>query len=141
MEARLASGLARPRLYAVLLSGLSMLSLLIAGVGVFGTLSYSVVQRRREIGVRAALGARPGHIVTLTVGHGVLMAAAGLTLGLSAAFWLLRYAEGLLWGVTARDPLSYALVPVVLLLATALACWVPARRAARIDPVIAMRRP
>jgi hypothetical protein len=141
MEARLATGLARPRLYALLLSGLSILSILIAGVGVFGVLSYNVVQRRRELGVRAALGARPRQIVALTVGHGVMMAAAGLAIGLSAAFWLMRYAEGLLWGVTARDPLSYAVVPVVLLLATVLACWVPARRAARIDPVIAMRRP
>jgi hypothetical protein len=141
MEARLLTGLARPRLYAILLSGLSMLSLLIAGVGVFGVLSYNVAQRRREIGVRAALGARPGQIVALTVSQGLLMASAGLAVGLSAAFWLVRYLEGLLWGVTSRDALSYAVVPIVLLLATALACWVPARRAARIDPLIAMRQP
>ncbi len=139
MEARLATGLARPRLYAMLLTGLSVLALVIAGVGVFGVLSYNVAQRRREIGVRAALGARPGQIVRLTVGQGLLMAAAGLAIGLSAAFWLVRYLDGLLWGVTARDPLSYALVPIVLLGATILACWVPARRAARIDPLTAMR--
>jgi putative ABC transport system permease protein len=68
------------------------------------------------------------------------MALAGLAIGLSAAFWLVRYLEGLLWGVTARDPLSYAAVPVVLLVATVVACWVPARRAARIDPLAAMRQ-
>ena len=122
------------------LTRLSLLSLVIAGVGVFGVLSYNVAQRRREIGVRAALGARPGQIITLTVGQGLMMASAGLVLGLSAAFWLVRYLDGLLWGVTARDPLSYALVPVVLLGATVIACWVPARRAARIDPLSGRRQ-
>jgi ABC-type antimicrobial peptide transport system permease subunit len=106
---------------------------------VFGVLSYNVAQRRREIGVRAALGARPRDIVRLTVGQGVMMASAGVVIGLSSAFWLVRYLEGLLWGVSARDPLSYAAVPLVLLLATVLACWVPARRAARIDPLTALR--
>lgn len=139
MEGKLAAGLSRPRLYAVLLSGLSLLALVIAGVGVFGVLSYNVAQRRREIGVRAALGALPRDIVRLTVGQGLLMAASGLVIGLSAAFWLVKYLEGLLWGVTARDPLSYAAVPLVLLVATAIACWVPARRAARIDPLTALR--
>ncbi|HUR19753.1 MAG TPA: FtsX-like permease family protein, partial [Vicinamibacterales bacterium] len=139
MEGKLAAGLSRPRLYAVLLSALSFLALLIAGVGVFGVLSYNVAQRRREIGVRAALGARPRDIVRLTVGQGVLMASAGLVVGLSLAFWLVKYLEGLLWGVSARDPLSYAVVPVVLLAATVIACWVPARRAARIDPLAALR--
>jgi putative ABC transport system permease protein len=140
MEGRLAAGLSRPRLYAVLLSALSVLALVIAGVGVFGVLSYNVAQRRREIGVRAALGARPSDIVRLTVGQGVGMAVAGLAVGLSAAFWLVRYLEGLLWGVSARDPLSYAVVPLVLLAATIVACWVPARRAARIDPLTALKR-
>ena len=139
MEGRLAAGLSRPRLYAVLLSALSFLALVIAGVGVFGVLSYNVAQRRREIGVRAALGAQPRDIIRLTVGQGVLMASAGLVVGLAAAFWLVKYLEGLLWGVSARDPLSYAAVPLVLLLATVIACWVPARRAARIDPLTALR--
>jgi predicted permease len=139
MEGKLAAGLSRPRLYAVLLSALSFLALLIAGVGVFGVLSYNVAQRRREIGVRAALGARPRDIVRLTVGQGILMASAGLVVGLSAAFWLVKYLEGLLWGVSTRDPLSYLVVPVVLLLATVVACWVPARRASRIDPLTALR--
>ena len=139
MEGKLAAGLSRPRLYAVLLSALSFLALLIAGVGVFGVLSYNVAQRRREIGVRAALGARPRDIVRLTVGQGILMASAGLAVGLSAAFWLVKYLEGLLWGVSARDPLSYAVVPLLLLVATVIACWVPARRAARIDPLTALR--
>jgi ABC-type antimicrobial peptide transport system permease subunit len=140
MEGKLAAGLSRPRLYAVLLSALSFLALLIAGVGVFGVLSYNVAQRRREIGVRAALGALPRDIVRLTVGQGLLMCGGGLVVGLAAAFWLVKYLEGLLWGVSARDPLSYAAVPLVLLAATAIACWVPARRAARIDPLIALRQ-
>lgn len=140
MEGRLATALARPRLYAVLLSALSVLALIIAGVGVFGVLSYNVAQRRREIGVRAALGARPRDIVALTVRQGVGMAMVGLVIGLAAALGTVHYLEGLLWGVTARDPLSYGAVPVVLLIATVIACWVPARRAARIDPLIAMRQ-
>jgi putative ABC transport system permease protein len=140
MEARLRTGLARPRLYAVLLTSLSSLALLIAGVGVFGVLSYSVAQRRREIGVRTALGARPRDIVWLTVRQGLWITGGGLVLGLGAAALLVRYLDGLLWGVVPLDPVSFALVPVVLLVVAALACWWPARRAAQIAPLTALRR-
>ncbi len=140
MESRLRTGLARPRLYAVLLTSLSSLALLIAGVGVFGVLSYNVAQRRREIGVRAALGARPRDIVMLTVRQGLWITGGGLVMGLGAAALLVRYLDGLLWGVVPFDPVSFAAVPVVLLLVAALACWWPARRAARIDPLTALRQ-
>lgn len=140
METRLRTGLARPRLYAVLLTSLSSLALLIAGVGVFGVLSFNVAQRRREIGVRSALGARPRDIVWLTVRQGLWITGGGLVLGLGAAALLVRYMDGLLWGVLPFDPVSFALVPVVLLLVAAVACWWPARRAARIDPLTALRQ-
>lgn len=140
MEDRLRVGLARPRLYALLATSLSVLALLIAGVGVFGVLSYTVTQRRREIGVRAALGARPRDIIMLTIRQGLWITAAGLVLGLGSAAVLVRYLDGLLWGVVPFDPVSFALVPVVLLVVAALACWWPARRAARIDPLAALRQ-
>jgi putative ABC transport system permease protein len=140
MESRLAAGLAQPRLYAILFASVSVLALLIAGVGVFGVLSHNVVSRRREIGVRTALGATPGRIIRLTVTQGVTMAALGLVLGLGAAAWVSRYLESLLWGVSAHDPVSYVGVAVGLLAMTCVACWVPARRAARVDPLTAMRK-
>jgi predicted permease len=139
MEDRLRAGLARPRLYALLATSLSSLALLIAGVGVFGVLSYTVTQRRREIGVRAALGARPRDIIMLTIRQGLWITAAGLVLGLGAAALLVRYLDGLLWGVVPFDPVSFAQVPLVLLLVAVLACWWPARRATRIDPLAALR--
>ncbi|MCR4375704.1 MAG: ABC transporter permease [Acidobacteria bacterium] len=139
MEDRLRAGLARPRLYALLATSLSSLALLIAGVGVFGVLSYTVTQRRREIGVRAALGARPRDIIMLTIRQGLWITAAGLVLGLGAAALLVRYLDGLLWGVVPFDPVSFAQVPLVLLLVAVLACWWPARRATRIDPLTALR--
>lgn len=140
MEARLSTGLARPRLYAVLLTSLSSLALLIAGVGVFGVLSYNVAQRRREIGVRAALGAQPCDIVLLTVRQGLWITGVGLVVGLGAAALLVRYLDGLLWGVVPFDPVSFVMVPVVLLVVAALACWWPARRASRISPLTALRQ-
>ena len=140
MEARLRTGLARPRLYAVLLTSLSSLALLIAGVGVFGVLSYNVAQRRREIGVRAALGAQPRDIVMLTIRQGLWITGGGLVIGLGAAVVLVRYLDGLLWGVVPLDPVSFAVVPVVLLAVAAVACWWPARRASRIDPLTALRQ-
>lgn len=140
MEARLSTGLARPRLYAVLLTSLSSLALLLAGVGVFGVLSYNVAQRRREIGVRAALGAQPRDIVLLTVRQGLFITAGGLVVGLGAAALLVGYLDGLLWGVVPFDPVSFVMVPVVLLVVAALACWWPARRASRISPLTALRQ-
>jgi putative ABC transport system permease protein len=139
MEERLRTGLARPRLYAVLLTSLSALALLIAGVGVFGVLSYNVAQRRREIGVRAALGARPVDLVRMTMAQGLWITGVGLVLGLGTAAYLVRFLRDLVWGVEPLDGVSFALVPAVLLVVAALACWWPARRASRIDPLTALR--
>ncbi len=135
----LASSLARPRLYAVVLGGFAGVALLIAAVGLFGVLSYSVAQRSRELAVRSALGARQIDIVTLVLRQGAAIAGAGIVAGLFASAAVARWIAALLYGVTARDPLTYGLVPLVLLLVAAVACIVPARRAATLDPLRVLR--
>ncbi|MEX2662263.1 MAG: ABC transporter permease [Vicinamibacterales bacterium] len=135
MEERLMTGLARPRLYAVLLAGFAGLALVIAAVGLFGVMSYTVAQRSRELAVRSALGARRSDIVRLVLREGLTLTAVGLAAGLLLSAWLTRTIAALLYGVSEHDPLTYAAVPIVLLLAAALACIVPARRASRLDPL------
>jgi putative ABC transport system permease protein len=139
MENRLMTSLARPRLYAVLLGGFAGLALLIAGVGLYGVLAYGVAQRRREIGVRAALGATPVALLGLVLRQGAVITIAGLAVGLTGAYIAVGWLGGFLFGVTPRDPMSFVVVPVVLLLVATLAAFVPARRAATIDPLRAMR--
>jgi predicted permease len=140
LEDRLLAGsLARPRLYAVLIVSFALLALVVTGVGLFGVLSYSVSQRTRELGVRAALGASRLSLVGLIVRQGMGVAAAGLIIGLIAAAWASRFVETLLFGVTTGDIATYALVPAVVFLVTVLACLSPARRAARLDPAKALR--
>jgi putative ABC transport system permease protein len=139
MEQRLAGNLARPRLYAVLLGAFAVCAVTIAAVGLFGVLSYSVSQRSREIAVRSALGARPSRIIRLVVTQGLLVTCPGLAAGLVTSFLLGRSISTFLYGVSPHDPLTFAAVPIVLGLIAALACFVPARRAARVDPVTVLR--
>jgi ABC-type antimicrobial peptide transport system permease subunit len=102
-------------------------------------ISYAVSQRRREIGIRAALGAQPGELKGLFVRHALTLAAVGVAIGLGAAAGLTRLMSTLLYGITPLDPMTYAAVPVILLIATVLASYLPARRAASVDPVEALR--
>lgn len=139
MEDRVATSLARPRLYAVLLASFGAFALLIAGVGLFGVLAYAVAQRAREIGVRSALGATPRRIVGLVVTQGLVITGAGLAVGLGASFVVVSYLSSFLYGVSVHDPISFIVVPCVLAAVAALACAVPARRAARVDPLRALR--
>ena len=139
LDDRLAETLARPRLYAVLLAAFAAFALVIAGVGLFGVLSYSVAQRAREIGVRTALGARMADIVRLVVGQSLAIAGGGLAAGLIASFWLTGTLRTYLHGVTPHDPLSFVSVAAALLAVAAAASIVPARRAARVDPVRVLR--
>ena len=139
METLLMTSLVQPRLYSVLAGSLSMLTLVIGVVGLFGVLGYTVAQRTREIGVRTAIGARPSDIAWMVIRQGLLTAGVGLAVGLAASLALGRSLAALLYGITPFDGLSYAGVAAVLLAASALACVVPARRAARIDPVEALR--
>jgi putative ABC transport system permease protein len=139
METQLMMSLARPRLYAILLGGFALFALLIAGIGLFGGLSYAVTQRTREIGVRTALGARPVDIVALVVRQGAVMTVVGLAFGLGAAAATVRYLAAYLFGVEPLDPATFAAVGAALLLAALVACAIPARRAARIDAIEALR--
>jgi putative ABC transport system permease protein len=139
MEDKAAATLSRPRLYAVLLTTFAAFALTIAGVGLFGVLSYSVAQRTREIGIRSALGARVADIVALVLRQSMAIAAGGLAVGLVASLWLSRIVQTFLFGVTAHDPVSFAAVALLLLVVAAVASIVPARRAARVDPVKVLR--
>ena len=140
MEERVATSLAKPRLYALLLAGFAVAALAIAGVGLFGVLSYSVAQRSREIGVRTALGAQVRDIVALVLRQAIAVAAAGVAAGLWAAFVLTRYLSSFLYGVERSDWVSYAIVGGVVALVAAVACIVPARRAASVDPLTVLRQ-
>lgn len=139
MEDRVWTSLAKPRLYALLLVVFACFALTIAGVGLFGVLSYSVMQRSREIGVRTALGATPRVIVRLVLRQALTVTLCGLALGLAASAALAKYLSKLLYGVTAYDAASYVVVPVVLTVVAVVACVIPARRAARVDPVQVLR--
>ncbi|MBI3401927.1 MAG: ABC transporter permease [Acidobacteria bacterium] len=139
MEDRVMTSLARPQTYAVLLSAFGVFALLIAGVGLFGVLSYSVAQRSREIGVRTALGAQPRDIVTLVMRQGLAIAVGGMTVGLSLAYALGGYVGSFLYGVTRYDAVSFAIVAATLAMASVVACVVPARRAAQVDPLTVLK--
>ena len=139
MEDLVTGSLAQPRLYAVLLGTFAVFAVAIAAVGLFGVLSYSVAQRAREIGVRAALGAAPHDLVALVVGQCVRIAGAGILTGLIASAWLSRSVATLLYGITPHDVTTFTIVAAVLLSVAALAAFVPARRAASVDPVRVLR--
>jgi predicted permease len=135
MEDRLLERLAKPRLYAVALAVFAAFAVTIAAVGLFGVLAYLVAQRSRELAVRSALGASPGAIARLVVRQGLVVAAAGVIVGLAAAAALARWVAHLLYGVSAYDIATYAGVASTLIAIAALACFVPARRAARANAI------
>src|SRR5262249_6109267 len=109
-------------------------------MGIYGVMAYMVAQRTSEIGIRMALGAKSGDVLRLVVGRGARLALAGTAVGLAAGFALSRLMGGLLFGITAQDPLTYVLVTAILVGSALLAAWLPARRAARIDPLVALRQ-
>jgi putative ABC transport system permease protein len=127
------------RLRTFLLATFASIALLLATIGIYGVISYSVVQRTREIGVRAALGASTGRLLGLVLGQGLTLTVLGLIVGVLGAFGLTRLLSTLLFGVTAHDPLTLAAVAALLGAITVLATYLPARRAANVDPVIALR--
>jgi putative ABC transport system permease protein len=139
MEQLIATGLARPRFSAVLLNWLSGLAVLLAMVGIYGVVAYSVAQRTGELGIRLALGAQRKDILRLVIKEGMQMALAGVGLGLIAAALLTRLMNSLLFGVSASDPLTFLVIALLLAGIALLACYLPARRAARVDPISALK--
>jgi macrolide transport system ATP-binding/permease protein len=131
--------LASQRLAAALISSLGLLALLLTGIGLYGVMAYAVSQRTREIGIRMALGAQRGDVQKLIVRQGMTLALMGVALGLFASFAFTRVLKSLLFGVSATDPLTFAMIPVSLAGVALLACWIPARRATKVDPMIALR--
>ena len=127
------------RLQTWLLASFAGLALLLATLGIYAVLSFTVAQRTQEIGVRLALGARPAHVLGTVMAQGLRLYLAGVGLGLAAALMLSRLVTHLLFGISAADPLSYLCVIVLMAAVTLLACYVPARRALRFDPMAALR--
>jgi putative ABC transport system permease protein len=139
MDDMIMASLKRPRFNLVLVAIFATTALLLAAVGIYGVMSYLVEQQTREIGIRSALGAKRLHILKLVIGRGVGMTFIGIVLGLIASFGLTRFLAGLLYGVTAIDPLTFIGIPILLLVVSVLACYIPARRATKVDPLVALR--
>ena len=139
MEENLAGSISQPRFRTLLLGIFAGIALLLAAVGIYGVMAYSVAQRTREIGVRVALGSTPGAIFRLIIGNGMRLTVAGVMVGVVAAGALTRYLSALLFQVGAYDPLTLAGVAILLIGIALVACFVPARRATRVDPMVALR--
>jgi putative ABC transport system permease protein len=139
METILADSIARQRFSMLLLAIFAAVALVLAAVGIYGVMSYSVAQRTHEIGIRMALGAQTSAVLKLAVGYGLKLVIAGIAIGLVAAFALTRVMATLLFGVTATDPTTFTLISLLLVAVAAIASYIPARRATRVNPIIALR--
>ncbi len=139
MEARLSASVAEPRFYAAIIGAFAALALVLAVVGIYGVLSYTVSQRSREIGVRVALGARRPDIIRLVLRQGLTLVGVGLVLGLAGSVGVTRFLKTLLFGVTTTDPATFTGISALVVLVALAACYVPARRATRVDPIQALR--
>jgi putative ABC transport system permease protein len=139
MQQRLDTSVAQPRLNLVLLAAFAMLALVLAGVGIYGVMAYSVTQRTHEIGIRMALGAQHEDVMKLVITQGLKLAVLGVGIGLVASLGVTRFMSSLLFGVQATDPVTFGVVALALTGIALAACYVPARRAMRVNPIVALR--
>jgi len=139
MDQIVSQSVAPRRFSMMLLAVFAVVALVLASIGIYGMMSYAVAQRTREIGLRMTLGAQRGNVLAMVIGHGMKLALAGVALGLIAAFAVTRTMKTLLFGVSATDPLTFVAIALLLALVALLACWVPALRATKVDPIIALR--
>jgi putative ABC transport system permease protein len=139
LDQYLGMAVAQPKFNALLLSLFAGLALLLTAIGLYGVMAYAVVQRAQEIGIRIALGAQTGDVLKMVLRQGLKLTTLGLAIGLAAAYGLTRYMQSLLFGVKATDPSIFAAIALTLIAVALVACWVPARRATKVDPMIALR--
>src|SRR5438034_1279036 len=139
MEELVSASISEPHFNALLLGSFAALALILATVGVYGNVSYSAAQRTHEIGIRMALGAQKGDILRIVVGQGIILALLGVAIGIVGALALTRFLVSLLYGVKPTDPLTFTAVSVILTSVAVLASYIPARRAMRVDPMVALR--
>ena len=139
MDSIVSTSVSRQRFNMWVMSVFGGCALLLAAIGIYGLMAYSVEQRTQEIGIRLALGAQASQVRTMVVTQGMLLALIGVVIGLGAAFWLARLITSFLFGVTAKDPVVFAGVPILLAVVAFAAVWLPAQRASKVDPLIALR--
>ena len=139
MDQRVTASLGTRRFSMGLLAGFAAVALLMAALGIYGVMAYSVAERRQEIGIRMALGARGRDVLALVLGQGLTLTAIGAAIGLCAAFGMTRLLSTMLFGVTSTDPLTFAAIPLILIGVSLVAVLLPARRATKVDPIVALR--
>jgi ABC-type antimicrobial peptide transport system permease subunit len=139
MTTVVSNAVSAPRAITVLFGAFAGLALVLGVIGIYGVIAFFVGQRTREFGVRMALGARPVHVLALVLGEGLSLVVVGIAIGLASAFALTRFLASMLYGVSPTDPLDFTSVALLFALVALAACYIPARRATRVDPMVALR--